>query len=536
MSDHINPLMVLSLNGGGIRGYGSLCIFEKLETKIKEQLDARNLGHLYSDHFKPCEYFNLIGGASTGAIIALMLGRLGLTIGECKGAYSELSKLVFGDKWPMVCCRTLATLLFRRDIDPGPYRYSTEALEKAIDDYLVKHNWGLEEDLVPSADRPTRCIVLIPVVRVEGQPGTGGQEPTDTIQMLSTHPEGDDMGHGWTIKQAIMAATAAPLYFPTYTHAPSGRAYIDAAFRRHNNPCLLVYERMKKLNHHRKEALFLDVGTGTHDRTLHLSDFWGNVRTTFGALCSQHTETALPSTIVEGYCNRGYSEKTYYRLDVEYPRKGGSIKPHHHRKLKKIEECVNTQYHNQPLLLDEVARRIVDVMSGDYHRKGSHSQRQKRLHDPCNKAAGSSAGVCFCNDEDDNFFRRSVPATWMPYTSHHMPDEFEKFERASKIIERGYSEGQRFDTSQLESVKNDLYHVLNEQRQALRVVRESRTLLSEFTLTAVNEKKDVIKDLIALMEGRQVHYPNFMSPCEWFSIQRQRDRDREIQEQDRPDM
>jgi hypothetical protein len=36
-------------DGGGIRGYTSLCIFDELEKKIKGKLDARNLNDIYSE-------------------------------------------------------------------------------------------------------------------------------------------------------------------------------------------------------------------------------------------------------------------------------------------------------------------------------------------------------------------------------------------------------------------------------------------------------------------------------------------------------
>lgn len=47
---------------------------------------------------KPCEYFDLIGGTSTGGLIAIMLGRLRMTAGECREAYRELSAEAFESK------------------------------------------------------------------------------------------------------------------------------------------------------------------------------------------------------------------------------------------------------------------------------------------------------------------------------------------------------------------------------------------------------------------------------------------------------
>jgi patatin-like phospholipase/acyl hydrolase len=44
---------------------------------------------------KPCDHFDLIGGTSTGGLIAIMLGRLKMDIEACIEAYLQISKGVF---------------------------------------------------------------------------------------------------------------------------------------------------------------------------------------------------------------------------------------------------------------------------------------------------------------------------------------------------------------------------------------------------------------------------------------------------------
>lgn len=46
---------------------------------------------------KPCDYFDLIGGTSTGGLIAIMLGRLEMTVDECIDAYMALSTEIFSN-------------------------------------------------------------------------------------------------------------------------------------------------------------------------------------------------------------------------------------------------------------------------------------------------------------------------------------------------------------------------------------------------------------------------------------------------------
>lgn len=60
---------ILSLDGGGVRGLSSLLVLRQIMEEIQRQTDAQETP-------RPCDYFDLIGGTSTGGLIAIMLGRL----------------------------------------------------------------------------------------------------------------------------------------------------------------------------------------------------------------------------------------------------------------------------------------------------------------------------------------------------------------------------------------------------------------------------------------------------------------------------
>ncbi len=62
---------ILSLDGGGVRGLSSLLILRDIMEDIERRTEA-------DETPKPCEYFDLIGGTSTGGLIAIMLGLLGM--------------------------------------------------------------------------------------------------------------------------------------------------------------------------------------------------------------------------------------------------------------------------------------------------------------------------------------------------------------------------------------------------------------------------------------------------------------------------
>lgn len=60
---------ILSLDGGGVRGLSSLIVLREIMYHIQRETEQDRTPD-------PYEYFDLIGGTSTGGLIATMLGRL----------------------------------------------------------------------------------------------------------------------------------------------------------------------------------------------------------------------------------------------------------------------------------------------------------------------------------------------------------------------------------------------------------------------------------------------------------------------------
>ena len=56
-----------------MRGLSSLLILREIMKDIEDVLEA-------TSEVRPCEYFDLIGGTSTGGLIAIMLGALGMVL------------------------------------------------------------------------------------------------------------------------------------------------------------------------------------------------------------------------------------------------------------------------------------------------------------------------------------------------------------------------------------------------------------------------------------------------------------------------
>ncbi|KAK3059995.1 hypothetical protein LTS18_009579, partial [Coniosporium uncinatum] len=97
------PSSVLSLDGGGIRGYSSLLILERLMSEIaiwerstSAHADAAKEQRSGSeDELLPSHYFDFMYGTSTGGLIATVLGRLRMSVLELVNTYQKLEEDVF---------------------------------------------------------------------------------------------------------------------------------------------------------------------------------------------------------------------------------------------------------------------------------------------------------------------------------------------------------------------------------------------------------------------------------------------------------
>ena len=87
-----------------------------------------------SPDLQPQDIFDLVAGTSTGGLIALMLGKMGMTVAECIKQYEDLSKEIFGKS------HIRATLTMRL----GHAKYSGKRLRNCVRDLLKKRN--LAED------------------------------------------------------------------------------------------------------------------------------------------------------------------------------------------------------------------------------------------------------------------------------------------------------------------------------------------------------------------------------------------------------
>jgi predicted acylesterase/phospholipase RssA len=208
---------LLSLDGGGMRGVFALAILQRVQTLLRERYNKPDL--------VLADYFNFIGGTSTGAIIAALLS-WGRSVEEITEFYERFSSSAFQSTawWGKVWSKYLA----------DPIRESLREL-------------FLEQDGRPALLGTNRLRTFLLVVLRNAS--TGSTWP------LTNNPDAAynrrDRLHSnleLPLWQLIRASTAAPTYFPCETVtlvASDGRErvfeFIDGGVSPHNNPSLLMY-------------------------------------------------------------------------------------------------------------------------------------------------------------------------------------------------------------------------------------------------------------------------------------------------------
>ncbi|KAH7313843.1 patatin-like serine hydrolase [Stachybotrys elegans] len=119
------PLRILSLDGGGVRGYSMFIIIQELMHRTFVEINGR--APRRHEIPKPCDHFDLIVGTGTGGLIALMLGRLRLDLETCKELYVRMTRHVFETD------KTIAGIPYRSTL------FKASKLEEAIRQCAREH-------------------------------------------------------------------------------------------------------------------------------------------------------------------------------------------------------------------------------------------------------------------------------------------------------------------------------------------------------------------------------------------------------------
>ncbi|KAF2859516.1 FabD/lysophospholipase-like protein [Piedraia hortae CBS 480.64] len=276
---------ILTLDGGGIRGYSSLLILSELMHEVwlwEQQLDREEgiVREVVEKDLLPCHYFDFMYGTSTGGLIATLLGRLRMTVSESLELYRHVGNDLFGKQ---------------RSHIPLMTKYRHQPLEHAVQEVVASrchHHTscrGTDDPYMFETERFAEMIVQQEPLNVD-EPrvcqsacltATHDQNinkayllrsypffyPANAPNWISRYNEGADLMPMWKVTRAT---TAAPFYFEMVHDETNGepKNFKDGGIRE-NNPSWAALSEFVAMYVDKADApaLLLSIGTGRPDQS-----------------------------------------------------------------------------------------------------------------------------------------------------------------------------------------------------------------------------------------------------------------------------
>jgi len=221
--EHLSPdtgaKRILALDGGGVKGVLTLGLLKPLEDELRRRAGGDSA-------FRLSDYYDLIGGTSTGAIIASGLA-LGLSVDELIDLYMRLGPEVFG--------RTAGDGVFLQ------CKFESKKLRRALQSVLSTKTLG-SQDL--------KTGLAIHAKRID----------TGSAWVVTNHPLGQfydppaDSGvypnKRYRLVDLVLASAAAPTFFDEVVidiafddkRRPIQKGYfVDGAVSANNNPSMQLF-------------------------------------------------------------------------------------------------------------------------------------------------------------------------------------------------------------------------------------------------------------------------------------------------------
>ena len=234
------PRKLLALDGGGIRGVLTLQVLIRIEELLREQSGQ-------GKDFRLCNFFDYIGGTSTGAIIAAGLAR-GMSAQELADFYLKTGPAMFDKSF----------ILFRLR-----HLYESQPLKEKL-----QETFGADTTLFPEF---LKCLLLVVTRNVS----TDSPWPVSSNPLARfNRPDRADCNLRIPLWQLVRASTAAPVYFAPeviqWDAADPSKTFVfeDGGMTPYNNPAFLL-ARMATVGQYNlgwqtgeDHLLVISVGTG----------------------------------------------------------------------------------------------------------------------------------------------------------------------------------------------------------------------------------------------------------------------------------
>lgn len=207
------PKKLLALDGGGIRGVITLEILAKIEDILRKQ--AKN------DNLVLADYFDYVGGTSTGAIISTCIS-IGMSVAEIQKFYRDSGATMFSK----------AGLLKR-----FWYKFEDDNLARQLQQVLLDRDTGAP--MMFGSDKLRTLLML--VLR---------NASTDSPWPLSNNPNAKyndrtrpDCNLDLPLWKLVRASTAAPTYFPPEIVSIGSHdfVFVDGGVTMFNNPAFQLF-------------------------------------------------------------------------------------------------------------------------------------------------------------------------------------------------------------------------------------------------------------------------------------------------------
>jgi uncharacterized protein len=234
------PRKLLALDGGGIRGVLTLEVLIKIEEMLAEATGQGN-------EFRLCDFFDYIGGTSTGAIIAAGLAR-GMSARQLLEFYRRTGPAMFDKAFLLQRLKSL---------------YKSEPLAQEL-----KKTFGEKTNLLPEN---LRCLLLVVTRNVT----TDSPWPVSSNPLAKyNRPDRKDCNLKIPLWQLVRASTAAPVYFPpeVLPWDPEDErktfVFVDGGVTPYNNPAFLLFRLATQAPYRlnwktgERDLLLVSVGTG----------------------------------------------------------------------------------------------------------------------------------------------------------------------------------------------------------------------------------------------------------------------------------
>ncbi len=235
--------MILSLDGGGIRGMMTIEVLAEIENVLRRELKK-------GQEFRLAQFFDFVAGTSTGAIIAACISS-GMSVSEIRGFYQSSGEEMF-DK---------AFLLKRFRA-----KYEDEKLAQKLQAVFGR-------DTTLGSDKLQTVLMMVMRNATTDSPWPVSNNPF-AMYNLRVRDDGrgrDNCNLDIPLWQLIRASTAAPVYFPPEVVKVGGKDFIfvDGGVTMYNNPAFQAF-LMATLEPYNMDwavgedqMLVVSVGTGT---------------------------------------------------------------------------------------------------------------------------------------------------------------------------------------------------------------------------------------------------------------------------------